>query len=126
MQVFKPEEMKEAYRKLFNSEPANVQQARARVAAFFRYNVKPVIDDEVDKTETALPKDSTSLSTPESTELSTHTEDVDEELMAQQFIDDVNDSLDTIKEMDAIQEEIKPKQDAKKRNAKTKKENDGK
>ena len=75
MQVFKPEEMKQAYRCLFGSEAANVQQARAKVAAFFRYNVKPVFDDEVDKTETALPKDSTSLSTPKSTELSTHTED---------------------------------------------------
>ncbi len=75
MQVFKPEEMKQAYRCLFGSEAANVQQARARVAAFFRYNVTPVFDDEVDKTETAIPSDSTSLSIPKSTELSTHTED---------------------------------------------------
>ena len=75
MQVFKPEEMKQAYRCLFGQEPANTQQARARVAAYFRYNVTPVFSDEVDKTETAIPSDSTSLSTPESTELSTHTED---------------------------------------------------
>ena len=46
MQVFKPEEMKEAHRRLFGSEASNVQQARGRVAAFFRYNVTPVFSDE--------------------------------------------------------------------------------
>lgn len=46
MQVFKPEDMREAFRRLFGSEPANVQQARGRVAAYFRYNVQPVFEDE--------------------------------------------------------------------------------
>jgi len=46
MQVFKPDEMKKAYRCLFGAEPANVQQARGRVAAYFRYNVAPVFEDE--------------------------------------------------------------------------------
>ena len=46
MQVFKPEEMKEAHRRLFGSEASNVQQARGRVAAYFRYNVTPVFSDE--------------------------------------------------------------------------------
>jgi len=46
MQVFKPEEMKKAHKCLFGTEAANVQQARARVAAYFRYDVAPTFSDE--------------------------------------------------------------------------------
>lgn len=84
-QVLAPQKVKEAYQKVFGIPAPNFQQAKIKLFAYFTHTYK-----KVDETETAdiLP-DLTAAST---TGEYTHSEDIDEELMTQQFINDVKES----------------------------------
>jgi hypothetical protein len=67
-QTLNPHVVKQAFRRLFGYEPMNAQQAKIKLFAYFQHQFKGF-----DKTETALPETSTSLSTETGTQ--THTED---------------------------------------------------
>lgn len=68
-QTLNPIKIKEAYKLLFGLDATNTQLARMKVHAYFTYTFKGF-----DKTETAIPEESTSLSTETSTPQS-HSED---------------------------------------------------
>ena len=61
-QTLNPIKIKEAYKLLFGLDATNTQLARMKVHAYFTYTFKGF-----DKTETAIPEESTSLSTETST-----------------------------------------------------------
>ena len=132
-QTLNPIKIKEAYKLLFGLDATNTQLARMKVHAYFTYTFKGF-----DKTETAIPEESTSLSTETSTP-QRHSEDEvvegivipegsfekechsesntpnsvlvdDDDTMAQQFIEDVKASLDTINEMNEIEKELENSQ----------------
>ena len=68
-QVLNPFAVKEAFKKLFGYDAVSAQQAKIKVSAYFIYTYKAV-----DVTETAVPENSTSISTDTSTQ--SHSEDV--------------------------------------------------
>lgn len=108
-QTLNPTVVREAFRKVFGYDAVTYQQAKIKLFAYFQHEFKGF-----DKTDIVLP-DSTAAST---TGEYTHTEDVDEKLMAEQFINDVKESGIVEKETLILDEtKAKPKR---KYNRKTK------